>query len=194
MVSDKFWRLFQACAPPEPEKLKTGPRWLGLARETYTHCLGYSSYRFASVRQKNVSVEFRRLLWARVPPAQPKLKIGPRWLRFALESYPHSLWCSFYRFPSVRLKNNSVKFWRLFRGHGTIGVGKVENRARITRFFTQNIPTLLIFIVFHQYGWKMFRSNFDDFSGTSAQEQENLKTGPIWLDLAPETYPYFSRQ
>jgi len=39
-VSDKFLRLFRARARPEHEKLKPGPRWLGLAPETYTHFLG----------------------------------------------------------------------------------------------------------------------------------------------------------
>jgi len=60
----------------------------------------------------------------------------------APETYQHSLWFSFYRFSSVRLKNNSVKFWQLFLGLGTTGARKVENQARVTRFCTQNIPTL----------------------------------------------------
>jgi len=45
---------------------------------------------------------------------QPKLKTGPRWLSLAPQTYPHNLWCSFYRFPLVRLKNNLFEFWRLF--------------------------------------------------------------------------------
>jgi len=45
-------------------------------------------------------------------------KFGPGWLGFAPYTYVHFLGCNFYRFPSVRLNNVSVEFWRLFRsGH-----------------------------------------------------------------------------
>jgi len=54
----------------------------------------------------------------------------------------HTYTVNFHRFPSVRLKNYSVRFWRLFRA---------------------SVPP----------------------------EQEKLKMGPIWLDLAAETYPHF---
>jgi len=98
----------------EEEKLKTGSRWLGWAPKTYPHFLGCKSYRFASVRQKNISIEFWRLLRGWAQPAQPELKTGPRWLRLAPQTYPHNFWYSFYRFSSVTLKNNSVEFCRLF--------------------------------------------------------------------------------
>jgi len=78
------------------------------------HFLGCNCYRFASVWQKNVSVEFWRLFWSRAQPARPKLKTGPKRLRLAPQTYPHKLWCSFYPFSSVRLTNNSLEFCQLF--------------------------------------------------------------------------------
>jgi len=71
-VLDKFLRLFRARARPELEKLKAAPKWLGLVPEKYLHFLGCNSYHFPSLWQKNVSVEFWWLFWARSPPAQPQ--------------------------------------------------------------------------------------------------------------------------
>jgi len=38
-----------------------------------------------------------------------------RMTQFAPKTYPHSLWCSSYRFQSVQLKTISTEFWRLFQ-------------------------------------------------------------------------------
>jgi len=89
--------------------------------------------------------------------------MGSRWLRLALETYPDSFWCNFYRFPSVRLKNVSVEFLPTFPGPGTTGADKVENRLG---FAPETYPIIqhTVLIVSNQYGWKMFPSNFDHFS------------------------------
>jgi len=75
-------------APPEEEKFKTGPLWLGLALETYQHFLGYNSYRFPSVWLKNVWVKFWRLFRAWALSKQVKLKIGPELLGFGTRNIP----------------------------------------------------------------------------------------------------------
>ena len=137
----QIFTTFSGPGKTEKEKLKTGPRWLGWAPETYQLFLGCNFYRLASVRQKNVSVEFWRLFRCWSQPAPPKFKIGSRWLRLVPQTYLHNLLCSFYRFPSVRLKNNSVEFCRL-SALITNKAGKVENRARLTLFCTWNIPSL----------------------------------------------------
>jgi len=68
---------------------------------------------------------------------------------------------------------------KTFPGLSTTGAGKVENRARMTRFFARNIPTLLIFIVSRQYDWKTIRSSFDDFSRPRYhRNRRNWKRGP----------------
>jgi len=191
MVSDKFWRLFQAWAPPEPEKLKMGPRWLGLAPETYLQFLGSSSYRFASLRQKMfrsnfddfsepeyhrrsqswksgsndyvshpkhidtvygaISIIFRQCSWKIIWSSWNDVsglqyhRSRKSWKSGPDDSVFHpKLTYTFnsYRFPSVRLKNNSVNFWRLFRA-------------------------------------------------SKPPEQEKLKIGPGWLGFSPETYVHF---
>jgi len=111
----KFWWLFQARKKLEQEKLKIEYRWLGLALETYPHCRGCSSYRFPLIRLKNGFVEFWQLFQTQKAPLQANLKTGPGWFDFAPETYLHCLGCSSYRFPSVQLKNISIKFWRLFQ-------------------------------------------------------------------------------
>ena len=72
---------------------------------------------------------------------QAKLKIGPGRLGFALETYRQSFGCNSYHFLLVRSKNVSVSFDD-FSGPGTTGVGKVENKAQMTRFSARNITTL----------------------------------------------------
>jgi len=151
---------FQVRAPPEQEKLKTGPIWLGLALETYQHFLGYNSYRFPSVRLKNVWVEFWRLSRARAPPEQVNLKIGPGWLGFGTRNIPTVFGTYVLSFPIPTAENGLRQILTTFSGPGTTGIGKVENRAPMTRFFTRNIPTVLILIVSHQYDWKIIRSTF----------------------------------
>jgi len=102
-------------AGPQKAKLIIGPEWPGFAPETYPHCLGCSSYRLSSLLLKTVLVEFWRLFRARALLEQLKRKIGPGWLSFTPETYPHNLWCSSYRFQSVQLKHVSAEFWRVFK-------------------------------------------------------------------------------
>jgi len=119
---------FSGPGTTEQEKLKTGPRWLGWAPKTYPHFLGYNSYRFSSVGEKNVSVEFWRVFRDWAPTAQPKLKVEPWWLCFATQTSPHNLWCRLYSFPSVLLKNNSVEFSQLFEPRYHRGGKKLKTR------------------------------------------------------------------
>jgi len=118
MAEKCFGRIlttFSGPSPTEHPKLKTGPKSFWFAPETYRDGLWCNSYRFLSVRLKNVSVIFWRLFQARVPLQQAKVEIGLGWLRFAPVTYPHYFGNNFYRFPSVWLKNVSVEFWRLLR-------------------------------------------------------------------------------
>jgi len=75
----------------------------------------------------------------------------------------HTYTFNSYRFPSVRLKNNSVNFWWLFRASVPPEEEKLKIRAHMTRFSGRNWPTL--FVV--QF------------------------LGRRWLGLGPETYPHF---
>jgi len=57
----RIWRHFQAWtnwAGSEQWKFRVGPEGLGLVPERYSHCLRCSSYRFQSVRLKNVLFKF----------------------------------------------------------------------------------------------------------------------------------------
>jgi len=80
------WQLFGAWAPSKQEKLKTGPRWLGLAPRTYPHFFECTSYCFTSAWLKNILLEFWRLFWTWIPREEAKLKIKPGWLDFAPET------------------------------------------------------------------------------------------------------------
>jgi len=124
-----------------------------------------------------------------VPQEHAKLKTGPRWLDFTPETYPHSLWCSFYCFPFVWLKNVLVEFWILFRR-----VDKVENRVRMTQFFTRNIPILflvqfLLFLI--SMTKKCFGRILTTFMNWVPPEQAKLKIAPVWLDFALEIHPHY---
>ena len=95
-TAKQYFSTTRAC--PEKAKLITGPGWPSVAPETYRHCLGCSSYHLSSVLLKTVLVEFWQLFRAQAPLEQVKWKFGPGWPNFKPETYPHSLWCSSYRF------------------------------------------------------------------------------------------------
>jgi len=67
-----------------------------------------------SVRLKNVSVLFWRLLQARAPPLQAELKIGLGWLSFDSWNIPTLLGRISCRFWFVRVKTVPIKFLWLF--------------------------------------------------------------------------------
>jgi len=117
MSKNSVYQIFMTFSGPSTIgiwNVENGALMIRLSARNVLHFLGCNSYRFASVRQKTVSVKFWQLFrsWAQL--TQPKLKTGPRWLRLAPQTYPYNLCCSFYRFLSVRLKNNSFEFCRLF--------------------------------------------------------------------------------
>ena len=73
-VSVNFGRLFQAPgttrAGQEQAKLKIRCEWSSFAHEISPHSFLCSSYRFPLIWLNNLSVEFWRLLRARIPPEQ----------------------------------------------------------------------------------------------------------------------------
>jgi len=171
---------FRAWALLKEEKLKTGPRWLSLVPETYPHFLRWNSYRFPSIRLKNVSVEF----WP------PKLKIGPEWLGFAPKTYPHYLRCNFYRSLSVRTKNVLVECWQLFGAWAPSKQEKLKTGPRWLGLAPRTYPHFFectsycftsawlknILLEF----WRLFWTRIP-------REEAKLKIKPGWLDFAPET-------
>jgi len=118
-----------------------------LSPETYPHFLGGNSYCFPLFQQKNVSVEFLTT-FLRVLPEHAKLKIGPEWLGFAPETYPHYLGYSSYRFQSVRRKNVSVKFWRLFRVRVLPDQAKLKIGSGWLGLPPKHIPTLFVLDIY----------------------------------------------
>jgi len=126
----------------------------------------------------------------RVGPEQAMLKTGPRGLDFAPETYPPYLGCSFYSLPSARPKNVTNKVWRLFRSRTPPEhTDDLVSHSKHTHTCWGAVP-----IDSRQYVWKMFWSNFDDFSmyghTGAVPKQENLKTSPGWLDFTPQTYQH----
>jgi len=115
-VSIKFLRLFRAQVPPEHEMLETRPWWLRLVPKTYTHFLGCNSYRFASVRQKNVSIKFWRLFCARAPPQQAELKIRTGWLCFDRRNIPTLFGTRFLSFLIRTGKDDLEQIFTIFSG------------------------------------------------------------------------------
>jgi len=85
---------------------------------------------FLSFRVNTTKKCFRRILMTSPRPCtsgQPKLKSGTKWERFAPQTYLHNLCCSFYHFPSVRMKGNSIEIWLLFRAAVPPGQEKLKN-------------------------------------------------------------------
>jgi len=98
------------------------------------------------------------------------------------EIYPHFLGCSSYWFPSVRLKNVSIEFWWLFwaQAHNQSSQSwkPDPNDSILLPEYTHTIWDWF-FIVSHLYGWKMSRSNFDDFFGIGHhRSRESWKRDP----------------
>ena len=67
----------------------------------------------------------------------PKMKTNPRWLRFSPKSFVRNFWSYCYCFPSIRLKNITVKSL----GHLARKLPKVTNQHMMTSFGTQIICT-----------------------------------------------------
>ena len=175
-ITVEFWWLFRVWSPPEQawskQNLKIGPGWLRFATRTYPKCLRCSSCRFPSLRQKNISVQFSRLLRVEKAQEQEKLKTGRRWLCFASESYSHCLGCNSYRFLSVRLKNVLIEFDDFSRSRhhrNRPRAGKLKIGPGWLRFAPETYPRCLgsssyRFPLVRQKN--IFRKTFDDFSGT----------------------------
>jgi len=146
---------------PRSCKSSVRPVWLSLVPKRYPHYLRCIFYRFPSA-----------------VPKLEKLKTGPRWLGFVPETYTHSLRCSFYRFSSNRLKIVSNEFWRLLRDQTP------PEQAPYTVWGA-------VFIISRQCGWKIFWSNFADFSGPEHHRSRlSKKQGPNDSILHPKhTHP-----
>jgi len=108
---------------------------------------------------------FGRILRTQVLPEQAKLKTGTVWLGFTPEILPHYLGCTCYCFPSIWLKNVSAEFDDFYE----IGYYRSRQRWKPDPYdsvlhpkYTHTIWDAFL-IVFHPYGWKMSRSNFDAY-------------------------------
>jgi len=61
---------------------------------------------------------------------------------FSAQNIPTLIVEQFLSFPIITTKKCFGRIFTTFPGPGTTGAGKAENRARMTRFCTQNIPIL----------------------------------------------------
>jgi len=181
-VSVQFWQLFRGRLPPEEAQSRLSwylaPGGPDFAPKTYPHCLGCRCYRLSSVLLKIVLVEFWQLLQARGPLKQVKWKTSPEWLSFTPETYPHSLWCSWYHFQSV-VEKCFGRILTTFPDSGTTRAGKFENEAQKTQFCTRNILTIfrvqfLLFLVSKVE--KCFGPVLTTFQVRALPEQKKLKT------------------
>jgi len=161
----------------------------------YQNFLGCNSYSFVSIWQKNVSVEFWQFFRGRAKPTQPKLKTGARWLRLAPKTYPYNLWCSFYCFLSIRKKNNSVEFCRLFgpqyhRGGKSWKLGPYDSvlHPKHTHIIRDAVLIILRLVrlknVLVEFG-RLFRAR-------ALLNRQSWKLGPDDSVLTTEIYPNYS--
>jgi len=125
-----------------------------------------------------------------------KLKIWSRRPNFAPETYRHSLGCNFYHFTSVRSKNVSVEFWRLFRsGHHWSRKSwkqapddSVYLPKHTHTFFGVQILSFPMSTAKLRFGTIL--TTFPGPGTTGAgPERAKLITGPGWPSFAPKTYP-----
>jgi len=73
-------------------------------------------------------------------PELANLKIGHGQIGFVSETYPHCLWCSSYRFSSVRLKKILLNFKRLFRAQKTLEQEKLKTWHKWLSFVPETYP------------------------------------------------------
>jgi len=187
MVSDKSWRLFQARAPPKPEKLKMGPKWLGLPRETYPHFLGCSSYRFASQRQKMFRSNFDDFSEPGYHRRSQSWKSGSN----DYVSHPKHIY-TVYGVVSIVSRQYS---WKIIRSSLD---DFSEPRNHRSRKSWKSGPDDSAFHPKHTYTFNSYRFpsvwlknnsvNFWRlFRASVPPEQEKLKIGPGWLGFSLET-------
>jgi len=88
---------------------ETNPEWVGFAHKTPLNDLWSSSYHSPSVRPKNIPLKTLLVLVFPKLAKLPKLSNNPRMNWFCPQNHSDDFWSSFYRSPSVRLKNIPVK-------------------------------------------------------------------------------------
>jgi len=71
------------------------------------------------------------------------------------------------------------------------GAGKVENPAQMTQFCTRNKPTLFVvqLLSLFQYGTKMVRSSFDNFSGLVITGPGKVQNRPYMTQFSGRNIP-----
>jgi len=163
--------------------------------------LGCNSYCFPSIRLKNVSVKFWLLFWAWTSPVQARtrqsLKPDPD-DSILHPKHTYTIWGAvliiFRQYDWKMLQSNFDDcFGAQTPSQWARSMQSWKSRHDESVFHpkhTRNVSGAVI-IAFGQYSWKMFRSNFHDFSGVGHHRskivQEKLKTGPRWLCFAPDT-------
>jgi len=123
--------------------------------------------------------DFSGLGTTRVGPEQPRLITGPGW---------PGLVCSSYCLSSVLLKTILVEFWRLFRPRAPLEQVKLKTWLGWLSFDPKHnhIVCGAVLIVFDEYNWKKFRSNFVDFYRPEYHKSsQSSKSGPDGSVLQP---------
>jgi len=118
-------------------------------------------------------------------------------LGFAPETYPQCLGCSSYRFPSLQLKNISVKFWGLFEVRKPREQDKMKTRHRWLGFAPEHTHNVwgAVRIVCCQYSWKIFQSNFGRFCWLgNNRSKKSWKSGTDDSALYPKKPTLFGVQ
>jgi len=111
------------------------------------------------------------------------LQTNPKWLDFAPKTSFCGLICGCLRWK--RTQKISCQNCMTLSCMETIKVGKVENQAKITWFWTRNNPHAFdqFLIISLEYDWKMFWSKFNDFRHENFSKLEtNLRS----LGFAPK--------
>jgi len=146
----------------EQAKLKIRPEWVCFATGTYPQSLGCSSYRFRSIRLKNVSVKFWLLFWVWTPTEQA-------WSRQSWKSGPDD---------SILYPKHTRNVWgvvlivsrlygsKIFRSHFDDFFGTRKHQSRkswkpgtndlVLHLKHTHIVWGALLNVSGQYGWKMF--------------------------------------
>jgi len=113
-----------------------------------------------------------------VSPKQDKLVTGPGLPDFAIQTYSYYLGCTLYRLSSLQWKMFRLNFIDFLRPEHCQSKQSWKSGSDDFVLHPKHTHTVCgaVFIVSCQYGWKMFRLNFDDFSGpgsTGAGKVEN---------------------
>jgi len=112
--------------------------------------------------------------------------------QFCTWNIPTVFGTQFLSFPISTAKKCFGWILTTFSGPDIFGVGKVENRVRMTRFSTRSIPTLfrVQFVLFHvNTAEKCFGLILTTFPSSDTIGAGKVESEAWWLDFSPKTYP-----